>query len=152
MALAVGLTACGQASDQPVGPPRWTTAACPHPAANVVAIGEPPGQHAIPKNFHPAWVLRCLITSRSVPVTQRADLTPAMARDLVRSLSQPSETPSDCRQDSAKHTVIVPYFALVDASGRALLPGLPSDRCGRPLPAADRAVSSLPYVRVVTSR
>jgi hypothetical protein len=146
------LAACGQAPSPaaPIGPPRFTAATCPHPAPHTAVLGEPPSRHAIPKTFHPTSVVRCLITSadgRSVVVTERADLTPAQATGLVRSLSRPSEPLSDpgCRQDSAERTVIVAYFVLVDAGGRALLPGLPADHCGEP--SAD-ALSSLAFTAV----
>jgi predicted small lipoprotein YifL len=151
--LLFAVAACGRSAPPraaPVGPPHWTTATCPHPPAHAVVIGEPPGRHAIPAGFHPTWVLRCLIAGSAV-VAQRADLTPAEAAALVRALAQPSATPSVCPEDSAAHTVVVPYFALIDARGRALLTGLPADRCGRPESKVDRILSALTYALLWTS-
>lgn len=156
-----------------IGPPVRTAAACPNPDAHVAMMGEPPGRHRIPSDFRPSWVLRCLImpgpagrigsagqigsagssdsagsaVPTSVLVTERADVTAAKASSLVRLLSQPDDPPSSngCPQSSVRIDVLVPYFALVDAEGKALLPGLPVDQCGRPDSATAKALAALTY-------
>jgi hypothetical protein len=169
MLLGVGLVACGGPVRQEaaLGPPARTAAACPTPDAHVAMMGEPPGRHRIPSDFGPSWVLRCLImpgpagsagsvgaagsagsaASMSVLVTERADVTAAEGASLVRLLSQPDDPPSSngCPQSAVRIDVLVSYFALVDAQGKALLPGLPVDRCGRPDSAAAKALAALKY-------
>jgi hypothetical protein len=159
--LLVGLAGCAHPSTQPtdrIGPPLWTAATCPQPRPHAVVLGEPTARHAIPGDFRANRVLRCVITqdpnSPAQLVTEQATLSPAAATNLVGLLSAPSSPPSaaGCPADPAAHTVLVPYFVLVDALDHALLPGMPLDGCGFPQQAVIRALSALPpYTRLSSS-
>lgn len=83
-------------------------------------------------------------------VTERANLSPSTSENLVRSLRRQSDPPSAsaCPGDSAAHAVLVPYFALIDDHGRALLPGMPADECGKPQQTALKALSVLRFQRL----
>lgn len=65
---------------------------------------------------------------------------------LVAALRLPSEPPGDgaCTADM----VVVPWFALVDASGRWARPGVPSDACGKPRIEVRDAIAKLTFIRV----
>ena len=89
----------------------------------------------IPEGFATAWVLRCRGEVRPRPgegkwlvaLSERAD-TPAT--ELVAELRKPSDprTTEACTLE----LVTRPYFVLVDANGRTVLPDVPTDGCAKP--------------------
>jgi hypothetical protein len=149
--LAVVAAGCGTAAP-PGGPgePVWVEPACPRPTgpgSQLPGAGE--GQRSpIPDGFVTSWVLRCRSETRDVPgrgqvsyrITERADTDAAALVEQLR-------RPSDPRSNGACPLVLVlpPYFLLVDASGRALLPAVPTDGCNRPRDEALKPLETLPF-------
>jgi hypothetical protein len=131
-------------------PPAWVDANCPPEAYNFDPLPQA-NRGRLPDEFVTAWVLRCRTETRDVPgqgkqafrITERAD-TPAA--ELVAQLRRPSEprTSGGC----LAYGVGVPYFALVDAGGRALLPAVPADECGRPRREALQELQKLSFTPV----
>jgi hypothetical protein len=121
---------------------------------------EPVERLAIPQDFQLAWVLRCSLETPQPPgrvtptqlVTERADPSATQGETFVAQLRRPSDPPaaSGCPADLAKRSLVAPYFALVDTQGRALVPGLPTDGCGRPTSPALAALSALQFRAIST--
>lgn len=149
VALLVVLAACGRPASPAAGMPAtviaapdWVAPTCPVPQPDELVMGEPGQQHGIPTTFEPAWLLRCSINTEHIAgqglwttlATERADLSASTAASLVGDLRKPSDSPATtgCPGSLSAQAMIVPYFALVDAHGKAVLPGLPLDECGRP--------------------
>jgi hypothetical protein len=99
--------------------------------------------------FVTVWVLRCSHEERAVPgqgrwvfrIEERAD-TDAAA--LVAALRRP-DVPTPPAAICADVGFVVPYFALVDASGTAVRPRVPRGACGQPQRQVLDAV--LEYIR-----
>lgn len=148
LGAAVG---CGQ----PVGErsadaaPVWVDPACPE---DTTPLGIDDERGGIPEDFVTAAVLRCRDEVRDVPgdgswsvrVTERAD-TPAA--ELVEMLRKPSDPLPDDELCPAV-AYVPPYFLLVDADGRALVPAVPTSACGQPRPEVEDFLDGLDY-RVV---
>lgn len=108
----------------------------------------PADRTPVPDGFATVWVLRCNTELRDVPgqgkwlvqVAQRADTT---ATELVAELRKPSDarTAQACTLEMA----VPPYFVLVDAAGKAVVPTVPTDPCGKPRRAARTLVEALPF-------
>ncbi|MBP2330269.1 hypothetical protein JOF56_010654 [Kibdelosporangium banguiense] len=79
-------------------------------------------------------------------MTEKAE-TPAA--DLVAQLRRPSE-PSSNRPCTAEG-IVLPYFTLINAEGKAVLPEIPADGCGKPRIEALSALNALPYKPVFES-
>jgi hypothetical protein len=138
-----------------VGPTQWVQATCPRTATG--RAGErsatPVAGGTIPADFHVAWVLRCSVQVQAlagrgqwtVETTERADTS---AADLMTQLGQPSlpRAAGSCAAVSAT----LPYFALVDRTGRALVPFVPTDECGNPRSGVGLALAALPFRAVTT--
>jgi hypothetical protein len=147
-----GLPAPGAAGRFPAepGPPVWVDAACPPEVSDADPLSQA-NRGRLPDEFVTAWVLRCRTEIRYVPgqgkqafrVTERAD-TPAA--ELVSQLRLPAEPPT--AGGCLAYGVSVPYFALVDAGGRALLPAVPLDECLRPRREALQELDKLPFTRL----
>ncbi|HEV8562184.1 MAG TPA: hypothetical protein VGR06_38180 [Actinophytocola sp.] len=147
-----GLPAPGAAGRFPAepGPPVWVDAACPPEVSNADPLSQA-NRGRLPDEFVTAWVLRCRTEIRYVPgqgkqafrVTERAD-TPAA--EMVSQLRLPAEPPT--AGGCLAYGVSVPYFALVDAGGRALLPAVPLDECLRPRREALQELDKLPFTRL----
>jgi hypothetical protein len=152
IALVVGCGAApsrdeGSGSSATVVSPVWVEPSCPDQlpddsgSASTITGG-------IPADFVTSWVLRCRSDIRDVPgdgrwmvlVAERAD-TPAP--DLLDLLGQPSNPRSGGACPAM--LVVPPYFALVDPTGKALLPTIPTDECGFPREQARTALEALPF-------
>ena len=161
VAVLVVVTACGSpvASDSPDAAP-----AAPVPAAPVGAAACPttaqlpaPGiERPLPAGFTTAWVLRCSDEVRAVSgrgkwwfrVEERADTG---AAELVAALRRPDE-PRPPGTACPGLGFGVPYFALVDASGTAVRPRVPRDRCGQPQRQVLAALQELSFGETAATR
>jgi hypothetical protein len=79
--------------------------------------------------------------SWTVRIAERAD-TPAA--ELVEMLRKPSDPLPDGEICPAV-AYIAPYFLLVDADGRALVPAVPTNACGQPRPEVKDFLDELDY-------
>lgn len=140
----------------PSGRPSVVADHCPIPLPTVSQR-----RGGIPAGFRPARVLLCREDFRTFPGEGRWDVeierqaTRGIGSLLValrRPVVDPSPTdgtPVAC----AAIAVGVPWFALVDAHGRAVLPEVPRDPlCGQPSSVALAALRALPYQTVWVRR
>ena len=153
LALVVGgcgaVTSRGEGGGSPAtaAPPVWGEPSCPDQISDIDGSTSTT-RSSIPGDFVTSWVLQCRRDIRDVPgqgrwmviVAERAD-TPAS--DLVGQLRQASEPPS--ADQCPAILVVPPYFALVDPTGKALLPVMPTDGCGFPREEARAALEALPF-------
>lgn len=125
-------------------PPR--SVACPRDLfARRAHVREPHGR--LPRGFRTVWVLRCRDGTERRPgrgewgtvLTQRADTNAAA---LVAALRRPAPRPAGI---CASVFIATPYFALVDADGRAIRPTVAMDRCGHPSSRVLTALAALPF-------
>lgn len=138
----VGGAASGAVSTPATRQPDWVTPTCPTPGQSLHTGG------GVPTDFRVTWVLRCGTETRNLPghgrwtvqVAERAD-TPAT--NLLAQLRQPST--AGRTGECAAQSVSIAYFALVDATGRALVPTVPTGTCGQPLPGVATALAALPF-------
>jgi hypothetical protein len=129
-------------------PPVWAEPACPDPLPDDPRGASPP-RGGIPDDFVTSWVLRCRHDTRDVPgngqwrvrVAERADTSAPELLDQLRRPSDPQSTPTPC----PAMLVPTPYFVLVDSTGRALLPAMPTDKCSFPREEARAALEALPF-------
>lgn len=153
--LLLALAVCGKAAPPPSAEaPARTGPACPKELetgnlGDTVIYGTP-----IPDDFTTTWVLRCRSDVRPRPgegkwlvaLSERAD-TPATA--LVVELRKPSDPRST--ELCTPELVATPYFVLVDANGRTVLPAVPTDGCGKPRREALAELDKLSF-RTVAER
>jgi hypothetical protein len=122
---------------------------CPKDAGVPGVDGSLPNEPAsIPDDFTTAWVLRCRTEVRDLPdkgnsvvlITERAD---GSASELVAELRKPSDprTSNPCTLEM----VVAPQVLLVDASGKAILPIVPTDSCGKPRREALAALTGMTF-------
>lgn len=152
--LALAVAGCGANAPRDEvggsGPPVWVEPTCPRGTGNAPGIpgGVLPTRGEVPADFVTTWVLRCRTDVRDLPdrgtwtvqVAERAD-TPAS--DLVDQLRRASDSRST--GECTLEMVLPPYFVLVDAGGKAVLPAVPTDRCGKPRADALKALEALPF-------
>lgn len=124
-------------SPPPPAEPRFVAPVCP--ATAMPGLEEPATGTAIPEDFEVAWVLRCG-AAHGGSVTERADTS---ATELLAELRRPS----DPRTNDVCPTSLImpPYLFLVDATGRAVHPAVPTDGCGQPRESAREAVAALDF-------
>jgi len=161
-ALLLGVVAgCGRGA--PAGErnsadmaPVWVDAACPAQDDTVEPLGMEEDRGGIPDGFTTAWVLRCRDEVRDVPgegswrvrVTERSDAPAAALVELLRRPSDPLPDGTVC----AGVAYAAPYFLLVDAGGRALLPAVPTGACGQPHAEVKDFLDALDYRTVTETR
>jgi hypothetical protein len=127
----------------------WGEPSCPDQLPDSPGSASTTSGDGIPDDFVTSWVLRCRRDVRDVPgdgrwlvhVAERADTSAPDLVDQLRRASEPRSTPTPCPD----MLVIPPYFALVDPTGRALLPAMPTDKCGFPRKEARAALEALPF-------
>jgi hypothetical protein len=153
LVLLVATAACGRAPEAGRGgaganqPPAWVEPACTASASSPLETTAAP-RGGIPDDFVPSGVLRCRTEARemvgqgtfSMLITERADTGTA---ELLAELRRPSDPLSNGVCDASY--VAPPYFILVDAEGKALLPAVPTDGCGKPRLEVRNLVEALPY-------
>jgi hypothetical protein len=153
-ALMLVAAGCGTNSELPVGeppapgPPVWVEPVCPKAPDGLVMGNEPVKRGAVPDDFVTVSVTRCRPGFQKVAgqgewttaITEKAD-TPA--EDLVAQLRQPSAPSTDgaCTMEY----ISPPYIMLINAEGKAVLPRIPQDSCGKPKIEVRNAVDALPY-------
>jgi hypothetical protein len=146
-AVVLVVAGCGSKTvPAAAGPPVWVEPSCPE--KQELFPGGSVTRGSIPADFGTAWVLRCRTDVRDLPgkgkwqvqITERADTA---APELMEQLRKPSDERSEgaCTLDF----VVPPYFVLVDAGGKAILPAVPADGCGKPRQSALRALEALPF-------
>ncbi|MBN6055607.1 hypothetical protein JYK22_26990, partial [Nonomuraea sp. RK-328] len=134
------------AEDETPRPDHVVTASCPKMSAP--DLTRMPRQR-LPFDFVAAQVIRCRWEPRYLPgkgvwevvIQEHAD---GAVDELMTELRRPSEEslfPPMCTFEA----ILVDYFVLVDASGRAVLPRPPTGVCGKPFPSALEALHRLPY-------
>ncbi len=132
---------------------------CPGPLPDGMNVQQAP----LPDGFVTTWVFRCRQEVRPKPgegewnyqILERADTD---AKALVEQLRRPSDPMSN--QPCTLEMRMPPYFALVDATGKAVMPPVPTDGCGKPrievfklLEALQfRVLSETPTSQVVTQK
>ena len=79
-------------------------------------------------------------------ITERADTRVSQLVDMLR---RPSSTPPPGQVACPGIAYSLPHFLLVDAEGKALLPTVPTEACGKPRDEVRNALETLPY-RTVT--
>ena len=105
---------------------------------------------ALPADFHPVAAVRCMSRSRMVPGdgewsfadADRADSGLAAMLAALRLPPQPTPTG---QYACPAVGILVPPFALVDASGAVVAPILPQSFCGQPLEQVLDAMNALPW-------
>lgn len=161
-ALILGAAvACGKPPDQPERlptsePPVWVEVSCPaqEPELDVPSSAEKRG--GIPTDFETVAVVRCRDETRLIPgegswtvrITERADI---LAPELVDMLRRPSD-PAPANGMCTAIGYVVPYVLLVNAEGKALLPALPTEPCGKPRDEVTNFFDTLPYRTVTETR
>jgi hypothetical protein len=143
----------GRASDQPFIAP----AGCPRDKP-IDGVRDPLPEPApgVPADFATAAVVRCVDQVRDVPgqgkwtfrVVERADTA---AAELVAELRRPSD-PRTTTGICTSEAVLVPYFLLVDATGRAIAPTFPTDGCGKPRRESMDKLPALPFHTISETR
>jgi hypothetical protein len=112
--------------------------------------GRPVDRGAVPEDFVTARVIRCRIGIRRIPdrgtwIVIVADQADTAATDLVAELRRPSDPPTGPPPGVGCATGFsLPYFLLVDAAGRAIMPAVPFDSCSLPRVEALRSLEALP--------
>lgn len=154
-ALVLVVAGCGANSELPVGeppapgPPVWVEPVCPPEAGVGMLMGnEQPRRGAVPADFVTVSVMRCRSGRQrlagkgewSTAISEKADTS---ADDLVAQLRKPSEPHTDkpCTADY----IAPPYFLLINSEGKAVLPQVPQDPCGKPKIEVRNALDALPY-------
>lgn len=103
-----------------------------------------PRTRALPADFKVRWVLRCsmvpLVGSRRQLLTERSDSDPSQ---LLEALRAPSEPRSEGVCPLMR--MLVPYFALVDPNGQAVVPKIPLTGCGLPQAAVVQALNNMHF-------
>jgi hypothetical protein len=144
----------GSKSETPrSGSPQVVPATCPTALSQSGRPAEPEGGPVL-SDVTISWVLRCRIDVQSIPgkgnwqvrLTERAD---GPATQLRAALNRPSEplTNGPCPAIA----MIVPYFVLVDSTGRGYLPALPYDSCRLPQSKFMQELNALPFHVVSTT-
>lgn len=153
--LCMAVAGCGTSMPSQTGqlatavPSTLNTSGCP--TASSPAQSKP---RAVPREFQVSWVLKCTVQVQElsgrglwqVTITQRAD-GPAVS--LVKQLQQRSSPPSS--QSCPAQRTSIGYFALVDTGDDFVVPTVPTDACGQPLPSVISAFNSLSFHTVSTT-
>jgi hypothetical protein len=102
------------------------------------------GAKPVPGQIHVDWVLRCSVAPRAGGTrylqVERSDSDPAA---LLAALRAPDEPLSKGACPSI--AMVVPYFALIEPDGTALVPKLPETGCRLPQPAAIQALNAMRF-------
>lgn len=146
MLTVVVLTGCDSSEGRTKQLDHVVTASCPRMSGPDL-LSMP--RQALPDSFVPVQVIRCRWDSRYLPgkglweivIEEHAD---GPADELMTELRRPSER-SIFGQNCLQVGILVDYFVVVDSSGRAVLPELPTTVCGGPFRSALDAIRRLPY-------
>lgn len=133
-------------------PPKPSTT-CPNDVFSGLAYGV--GER-VTADWKISWVLRCTSTQKSYPgngvwnvvTTERADGSPDA---LLRALQKP-DAPSRSGIACPAIAMLIPWFVLVDTSGKPHFAKLPVTECGLPQTEAIDALNALPFHVVKTVR
>lgn len=126
---------------------------CPDTATDpaIVKLRAEPPQVPLPADFHAVAAVRCMRQSRTVPGDGEWEFADAQRADsgltaVLAALGLPSQKPPASTQIAcAAVGIVLPPFALVDASGAIVNPALPHDFCGMPLKQVTDAMNALPW-------
>jgi hypothetical protein len=153
------LTACGtQTSERPVASPQPSSSGPVCATATIAAHGDlydAADGVRLPADFVATAVVECLVEARPVAgdgvwnflVEKRATVKVDAFVTALRRPDEPS-TGGVCTAIG----YLVPWFAVVDASGRVLHATIPSTGCGQPQSQAMAAMQALPFVEVSATR
>ena len=153
------LTACGSViADRPVASPQPSTSgsvcATAHPSAGGDIYSAADGVR-LPEDFTAVAVVECVLEARPVAgdgvwnflVEKRAT---AKVDAFVAALRRPDEPSTGGACTAVGY--LVPWFALVDASGRSVHATIPSTGCGQPQAEGMAVLQALPFVEVSATR
>lgn len=134
-------------------PPVWVDVGCPGQDIH----GSSGKRGGVPADFDAVAVVRCRTEIHSKPgdgawilrITERADLP---VPKLVEMLRRPSAKPPSGDFACTLVAYDLPYFLLIDAEGRALLPAVPTEVCGMPREEVTDTLAFLPYRTVTETR
>ena len=125
---------------------------CPSDSTDpaVVKMHAQPPQVPLPADFHAVAAVRCMSRSRMVPgdgewAFADADRADSGLAPMVAALRLPPEPTPTGTVACAAVGILVPPFALVDASGTVVNPVLPKSFCGQPLKQVLDAMNALPW-------
>jgi hypothetical protein len=153
---AVTLAGCASASGSVPGPavqPQWTSCAADAPPPTLAGGGgEVTSLPRLGTGFTPTAVVVC-----TAQVDQRADggqdLVAVESRSddvaaLVTALRLPNQAPTGDACDAS--LPIIAWFALLDAQGQWIRPGVPEDGCAKPRVEVRTAIGGLHLTRIST--
>lgn len=133
-------------------PPFDGGVSCPGDSTDpaVVKLHAKPPQVALPADFHPVAAVRCMSRTRMVPGDGEwgfadADRADSGLAAVLAALKLPPEPTPTGQYACAAVGILVPPFALVDASGTVVNPILPQTYCGQPLKQVLDAMNALPW-------
>jgi hypothetical protein len=138
--------AVGQADPEP------RDAQCPATSADpaVAKLKANPAEIPLPAGFHPVRVVRCVSESHMISGDGEWQYVDAQTADsalapFLAALKLPSETPPAGNYACTAVGILIPPFALVDASGAIVHPKLPMSYCNAPLPQVLNTLRDLPW-------
>jgi hypothetical protein len=145
MLAVMVLAGCDRAEDRTARLDHVVGASCPNGPQPDLSLP----RQTLPDDFVPVQVIRCRWDSRYLPgkglwsvvIEEHAD---GPADELMTELRRPSER-SIFGQNCLLVEYLVDYFVVVDSSGRAVLPDLPTTVCGGAFRSALDAIRRLPY-------
>ena len=160
VALTLAATGCAGSGvpDQPSGTPEvhpaWQSCPVAHPPKPVYDLGT--DVFALPRlgtDFIPVAMVLCGTSPRSAPAGGEDLVATEQRSDSVEALVAALRLPDEPRYNGpcTADLVTVGWFALLDAEGRWLRPGVPVDGCGKPRREVRDALDGL-VLRTVTSR
>jgi len=152
LALIVLLSGCGGGpAPRPSGTPEvhasWS--GCPTGAERGTA-GLPP----LADDFAPVAVVICGTSPRPAPSGGEDMVAGEQRSESVEALTAALRLPSERRSSGACTAMLVqaPWFALLDAQGRWVRPGVPVNSCGQPRREVLDAFDALPLTTVRSSK
>jgi hypothetical protein len=162
VAVALTLAAAGCAASGVPEPPSGTPEV--HPAWQSCQVANPPkpvydlgtdvlGLPRLGKDFTPVSAVLCGTSPRPAPAGGENLVATEQRSDSVDALVAALRLPDEPRSNGActANLITVGWFALLDAEGRWLRPGVPVDGCGKPRREVRDALDRL-VLRTVTSR
>lgn len=107
-----------------------------------------PGPQSLSTDFVPVSASRCVLRLATVPGDGEWQMRDEQQADggldaLVAALRQPSEDNSKTACPAIGMVPVV--ITLIDAHGRKVIPALPHQTCGMPLPSVEQAIRELPW-------
>ncbi|MEV6930521.1 hypothetical protein AB0M46_39390 [Dactylosporangium sp. NPDC051485] len=155
-ALLTAIGGCARSGQSSVGTadvagePGGLGVSCTDPGFAPVAgpSAAEPGPQPLPTGFAPVSASRCVFSVATVPGDGEWQMRDEQQADggldaLAAALRQPSE--DNPGTDCPAIAIVPVVITLVDAHGRKVVPALPHQACGMPLPSVEQAIRALPW-------